>query len=268
MRLLTLLFLFLGTGSVLAQPSYPIDLSHWKLELPSGYSASEWKLSNFEKDRFAKPFFYFDAEDSAFVLEAYPTDGTSTAKYTKNTLREQMKPGSSSVNWTLEQGGVLEAEFQVVSMSKNRKGDYHDTILFQIQGRTSDDQTDELGLEKNTGPPFIKVIWQNGKIKVVRKILKEIDTVGEALLLKDSWKDDRAKSFRKAIDFNKAKIRISAKEGRIELQLDDQRAIVLRDTNVKQWYFENYFVAGNYLQSKDEGAHSIVKFFSLDVTHE
>ncbi len=268
MRLLLSVLLILFAVNATAQPKYSIDLGNWKLELPSGYSAAEWKLSNFEKDRFAKPFFYVDSTDGAFVLEAYPTDGTSTAQYTKSTLREQMKPGSSSVNWTLEQGGELTSEFQVTKMSKDEKGKYHKTILFQISGRTTDEQTALLGLDKNTGPPFLKVFWDNGKIRVVRKVLKDWNTVGEDLYLKDSWKDDKGKSFRKAINFDKATIRITAKEGRIEIKLNDQRAIVFRDTDVQQWYFENFFVAGNYLQSKEPGAHSIVKFYSLDVTHE
>lgn len=266
--ILSLLFISFST-QIAAQPSYDIDLTNWKLELPSGYTAAEWKLSNFEKDRFAKPFFYVDSTDGAFVLEAYPIEGsTSTARYTKSTLREQMKPGSSSVNWTLEQGGVLTSEFQVTEMSEDSRGKYHKTILFQIQGRTTDEQTVQLGLDKNTGPPFIKVFWDNGKIRVVRKVLKDWNTVGEDLVLNSSWEDDRGKAFRKAIDFNKAKISIIAEEGRIEIKLDDQRSIVFKDINVQQWYFENYFVAGNYLQTKDEGAHSVVKFYSLDVTHE
>ena len=268
MRTLFVSILSFLSLTLLAQPTYDIDLTNWKLELPSGYTAAEWKLSNFEKDRFAKPFFYVDSTDGAFVLEAYPVQGTSTARYTKSTLREQMKPGSSSENWTLEQGGVLNSEFQVTEMSKDERGKYHRTILFQIQGRTTDEQTAQLGLDKNTGPPFIKVFWENGKIRVVRKILKEWNTVGEDLVLNNSWEDDRGKAFRKAIDFNRASISIIAEKGRIEITLDDQRPIVFRDINVEQWYFENYFVAGNYLQTKDEGAQSIVKFYSLDVTHE
>lgn len=35
----------------------PIDLWNWKLELPTGYKASDWKLSNFQNDRFSRPFF-------------------------------------------------------------------------------------------------------------------------------------------------------------------------------------------------------------------
>lgn len=268
MRLLIISILISFSISLQAQPAYDIDLNNWKLELPSGYSAAEWKLSNFEKDRFAQPFFYVDSTDGAFVLEAYPVQGTSTARYTKSTLREQMKPGSSSVNWTLEQGGILNADFQVTEMSKDDRGKYHRTILFQIQGRTTDEQTAQLGLDKNTGPPFIKVFWENGKIRVVRKILKDWNTVGEDLVLNSSWEDDRGKAFRRGIDFNRASISIKAEKGRIEIKLDDQRPIVFRDINVDQWYFENYFVAGNYLQTKDEGAHSIIKFYSLDVTHE
>lgn len=268
MRYISAVLLLFLTTRITAQPTYNIDLTHWKLELPTGYTASEWKLSNFEKDRFAQPFFYVDSVDGAFVLEAYPAKGTSTAKYTKSTLREQMVPGSSSVNWTLEEGGVLESEFQVTHMSKDRRGKYYKTILFQIQGRTTDEQTEQLGLDKNTGPPLLKVFWENGKIRVVRKVLKEWDTVGEALLLSDSWKDDRGKAFRKPINFDKAKIKIIAQKGRIEIHLDDQRPIVFRDINVSQWYFENYFVAGNYLQSKEADAHSIVKLYSLEISHD
>lgn len=267
MRILFIACISLFSLAAFAQPQYNIDLTNWKLELPTGYSATEWKLSNFEKDRFAKPFFYLDPVDSAFVMEAYPAQGRSTAQYTKNTLREQMKPGSSSVNWTLEQGAVLEADFQVTQMSKDGKK-YHKTILFQISGRTTDEQTAQLGFEKNTGPPFLKVFWENGRIRVVRKVLEEWDTVGDALLMKDSWEDDKGKAFRKAIDFNRASIKIVAKEGRIEIHLDEQRPIIFRDTHVKQWYFENYFVVGNYLQSKDKDAHSIVKYYSLNVSHD
>ena len=268
MRLLTVVLFCVLPTLCLAQPKYNIDLTHWKLELPTGYQASEWKLSNFEKDRFAKPFFYLSSEDSAFVMEAYPAKGKSTARYTKNTLREQMKSGSSSVNWTLEQGGVLEADFQVTKMSKERGKNYHKTILFQIQGRTTNEQTEQLGLEKNTGPPLLKVFWDNGKIRVVRKVLKEWDAVGDDLLISKSWEDDKGKTFRKKIDFERAQIKISAQKGRIEVHLNDQKPIVFKDSNVKQWYFENYFSAGNYLQSKDKNAHSIVKFYSLNVSHE
>ena len=31
--------------------------------------------------------------------------------------------------------------------------------------------------------------------------------------------------------------------------------------------FENYFKAGNYLQSKDEGAFATVKYYDLEVSH-
>ena len=266
-RFYILIYFLLISVATSAQPKYKIDLTNWKLELPSGYTASEWKLSNFEKDRFAKPFFYVDPEDSAFVLEAYPVDGKSTAQYTKNMLREQMKPGSSSVNWTLKQGGVLEADFQVTEVTKDGRN-YHKILLFQIQGRTTNEQTEALGFEKNTGPPFLKIFWDNGKIRVVRKVLKEWNTLGNALLMKESWEDERGKSFRRDIDFNRAKIKIVVEEGKIEIQLNDQRPIIFDDLNVQQWYFENYFVAGNYLQTKEEGAKSIVKFYDLQVHHD
>jgi hypothetical protein len=114
-----------------------LSLTNWKLELPSGYTASDWKLSNFQQDKFAAPFFHLDSLDGALVMEAYPTTGTSKATYTKTTLREQMQPGSSDVNWTMKKGGTLEAEFQVTEMSKDSRGKYHRTILIEVDGKTS-----------------------------------------------------------------------------------------------------------------------------------
>ena len=203
-----------------AQRSFdgPIDLWHWKLELPNGYKASDWKLSNFQNDRFSQDFFYLDSEDNSLVMKAYPADGTSKAKYTRCTLREQVQAGSNDVNWTMKEGGVLQSEFKVDSITKNDKGQYHKTILFQIDGRTTAKQTKQLGLSKPTSLPMIKVYWQDGYLKVF-------------------------------------------------IQINDEKPIVYRDLSTSQWYFENYFTAGNYLQSKESNCYSSVKYYSLEVTH-
>ena len=245
----------------------PFDPMHWKLELPTGYKASDWKLSNFQNDRFAHPFFYLDSIDGALVMEAYPAEGKSTAKYTKNRMREQVQPGSSEINWTFKEGGVLEAEIQVVKMSQEN-GKYHKTILLELDGRTSEKQNEKLGLEKSKSFPLVKIFWENERIKVVRKALKEETTVGDALLLKDAWTDDKARYSNRKVGNDKFKIRISAEKNKLEIQIDDERPILFRDTSIRQWYLENYFVAGNYLQSKAEEAHCIVKYFNLKVTHE
>lgn len=264
----TLSFLLLVFGSKAQKPLKFMDIMNWKLELPSGYKASDWKLSNFQKDRFARPFFYLDSLDGALVMEAYPAkNSSSTARYTRNTLREQIQPGSNDVNWTMKQGGILEAEVQVAKMSQE-DGKYHKTILFQLDGRTSEKQTEKLGLEKPVSIPLIKVTWEKGRIKIQRKILKKESTAGDQLFSKDAWEEDSPRYSNKKVGFDNFKITISAKKGEVDIQIDDESPIIYRDTSVKQWYFENYFTAGNYLQSKSENAHSIVKYYYLKVTHD
>ncbi|MEM9053479.1 MAG: polysaccharide lyase family 7 protein [Bacteroidota bacterium] len=243
------------------------DMTHWKLELPTGYKASDWKLSNFRNDRFAKPFFYIDSLDGALVMEAYPAEGSSKAKYTRNTLREQMQPGSNDLNWTFKEGGVLEVEFQVTKMSKDESGKYHKTILFQIDGRTTEKQTELLGLEKPKSMPFLKIFWQNERLRMKRRVLKDESLVGDALLEKTAWKEDDGTILTDKIGFEKVKIRIEIKKGKLTIQINDEKPRIIRDINISQWYFENYFTVGNYLQTKDEGAHSIVKYYRLDVNH-
>lgn len=269
MRIILQLALFFAASiaCVQAQQS-PIDLNHWKLELPSGYSASDWKLSNYQKDRFAKPFFHLDTIDSALVMEAYPTQGTSKAKYTRNTLREQMQPGSNDLNWTMKQGGALVAELQVTEMSKDASNNYHRTVLMQIDGRTTKKQTKQMGMEKPKSMPLIKIYWQNEKIYITRKVLKDEAMVGDALLMQDSWREGDGVYSQETIGFEKVRIQIEMKKNKISIQINDEKPIVYRDLSVSQWYFENYFTVGNYLQSKDENAKAIVKYYELAVSHE
>lgn len=269
MRVFVFIVSFCIGSTAFSQKAGNIDLTHWKLELPTGYTASDWKLSNFQNDRFAKPFFYLDSIDGAIVMKAYPVfDGTSSSKYTKNTLREQMTPGSSSDNWTMKQGAFLEAEFQVTEMSTIEGKKYDRTLLFTIHGRTTDAQNSKLGLSKSESQPMFKVFWQDERIRVQRKVLKDPAQVGDKVLDKDSWEDDNGLFFNKKIGFGKAKIFIEVTDGQVKIGLDDQKPIVYKDTSVKKIQFENYFEVGNYLQSKNVGAHCTVKLYILKVTHE
>ncbi|MFK7755486.1 MAG: polysaccharide lyase family 7 protein [Flavobacteriales bacterium] len=244
------------------------DLTNWKLELPSGYQASDWKLSNYQNDKFVSPFVYLDPMDQSLVMKAYPSEGKSKAKYTRNNLREQVQPGTNDVNWTMKEGGVLETELQLTEISKDKSGKYHRTLLMQVDGRTDEKQTEELGLRKPNNIPFIKVYWQDERIYVTRKVLKDDSTVGDALLMKTSWTDEKGIYSREKIGFDKVKITITVKKNKVTVQINDEKPIQYRDLSVSQWYFENYFTVGNYLQSKDEKCYATVKYFKLEATHE
>lgn len=263
-----LLFLIANLASQAQVLDLPFSLDNWKLELPTGYKASDWKLSNFQRDRFAKPFFYLDLADTALTMIAYPAEGKSTARYTRCTLREQMQAGSNDVNWTFKDGALLETEFRVVEISEDlKKNKAHRTILFQIDGRTSSDQNEELGLEKSVSMPFLKIYWQDGWLYVKRRILKDEFTVGNALLDKNSWKESKGENLAK-IGHDKIKLSIEVKRGAVLIRVNNGKPLVYRDASVKQWYFENYFTAGNYLQSKDTNAYCMVKYYDLKLSHD
>jgi hypothetical protein len=168
----------------------------------------------------------------------------------------------------MKEGGVLEVEMEVESMSKGANGQYHRTILLQVDGRTTSKQTKQLGLEKPVSLPMLKIYWQEGYLKVVRKVLKDESTAGDALLSKNSWKEDKnTKHSESKVGFEKVRVRLELKRGKIVLQINDERPIVYRDLSVAQWYFENYFTVGNYLQTKDIGSHSTVNYYKIEVKH-
>ncbi len=267
-NLLQLLLLFFATCLSAQQPLDFIDIMNWKLELPSGYTASDWKLSNFQNDKFAQDFFYLDSIDGSLVMEAYPILGTkSTASYTKNTLREQMTPGSSSDNWLFTDGAYLEAEMEVASMSQEGKK-YDRTILITLHGRTTDEQTKALGLDKSASQPLVKIFWQDERIRVQRKVLEDPLMKGDKIFDKEYWEDDPGRYFNKKVGFEKFKIYVKIEEGRIEIGLDDQKPIIYRDLSVEKMLFENYFEVGNYLQTTALAAKSTVKIYKLKVSHE
>lgn len=242
---------------------------YWKIELPSGYKSSDWKFTNYKNDEALKPFFYKDSIDKALVFEAYQVpNSTSRSKYIRSNMREQMQPGSNYVNWTMKNGGVLEAEVQVTKMSKDEKGKYHRTLLVQVDGVTSEKDTKALGLSKPMSMPFVKIFWQGEKLRIKRRILKDETMVGDALLDKKSWKEESIDYSSENIGFEKVKLRVELKKGRIEIIINEEKPIVFNDFSVSQWYFENYFTVGNYLQTRDENAYSIVKYYNLNVSHE
>ena len=59
-----------------------------------------------------------------------------------------------------------------------------------------------------------------------------------------------------------------ASEGRLEVILNDEESVVYDDIHMQKWgVFENYFKAGNYLQTKDEGSFAKVKYYDLEISH-
>lgn len=267
MRKFAIAILILNAIVVAGQRANSIDLANWKLELPTGYSVVYPDILTFEDDDKVQDFLK-KQNDGSLLFKAFPSEGTSTAKYTKNILREQLIPGADEKLWTMKEGGVLSAQFTVQEMSKGENGTYHRTLLFQITGKSSNEQMEKLGEERPSSIPLLKVYWQNERIRVQRKILKVKSLEGDNLLRKDSWIDDSGRYLKEKVSFDDCHIEILVSEKQIEVRLNNEESLIYADASLAKWPFGNYFNAGNYLQTKSEGSLATVKFTKLNVSHE
>ena len=125
-----------------------------------------------------------------------------------------------------------------------------------------------MGKECVSYPIVIKIYWQNGYIRVVTKALKDLSASDTEILHTDAWKDGESHTFSERVDFEKFTIEIKASDGKLEVIFNESVSKTFEDIHIARWgVFENYFKAGNYLQSRDEGAFAKVKFYKLEVTH-
>ncbi|WP_026913737.1 polysaccharide lyase family 7 protein [Christiangramia portivictoriae] len=252
-----------------------IDLSHWKLTIPEGegkggaISVEPPEILNYAENETLKPFMYNDSTSGALVFYAYPSNATTAnTKYSRSELREQMEPGNDDVNWTFKDGGNLKARIAMEDVSRDKNGKYHKVIILQIHGRLTDEQKAEIGQKDNNAPPILKIYWDKGKIRVKTKELKFLETQPKGLLYDEAWGDDEGFSFKEEVGFKKFDLEVVVSEGKMLVSLNDNEFKVYENIHMQKWgVFENYFKAGNYLQTRDEGAFAKVKFYELNVTH-
>jgi len=152
-------------------------------------------------------------------------------------------------------------------ISKDSEGKYHRTIIMQIHGRLTNPQRDLIGENDNNAPPVLKIYWNKERVRVLRKVLKDLDVDDKSILTTDAWTDE-GHWFEKEVGFEKFQLEVIVSDGRMEVVLDDEERLVFEDEHMEKWsVFENYFKAGNYLVTRDHGAFSKVKFYSLEVSH-
>jgi hypothetical protein len=112
------------------------------------------------------------------------------------------------------------------------------------------------------------VYWQNGKIRVKTKTLKNASVSDNVILHKEAWGDDKGRTFNQEVGFGKFDIEIKVSEGKLSVSLNKTEYAVYENISIRRWgIFENYFKAGNYFQSRDEGSYAKVKFYKLEVSH-
>ena len=254
---------------------HEIDLSHWKVTIPEGegkggaISVKPPEILNYATNETLKPYMYNDSTTGALVFYAHPTSATTAnTKYSRSELREHMVPGDDNVNWTFKQGGILKARLAMNKVSRDKNGKYHKVIILQIHGRLTNEQRDLIGQKDNNAPPILKVYWQNGKIRVKPKTLKNASVSDNVILHKEAWRDDKGRTFNQEVGFGKFDIEIKVSEGKLSVSLNKTEYAVYENISIRRWgIFENYFKAGNYFQSRDEGSYAKVKFYKLEVSH-
>jgi hypothetical protein len=245
-----------------------IDLSNWKVTLPIGSptEVSPPAILDYANNSTLKPYMFNDLTDASLVFYTTPGSSTANSSYSRTELREQMTPGSNSVNWTFAQGGRMKGRLKMGDVHAGPNG-YDKTIVMQIHGRLTDTQKALIGAKDNNAPPILKLSWQSGKIRLYTKVLKDTLMSDKEALETDSW-DDKAISFKESVNFDEFTLEIIASDGRLEVILNDDESMVFEDIHIRRWgIFENYFKAGNYLQNKEADAYANVKYYDLTVSH-
>lgn len=247
-----------------------IDLNNWKVTLPIG-NPTEVKppeILNYATSSLLKPFMYNDSTDGSLVFYTYPGASTTNSSYSRTELREQMTPGSNNTNWTFAQGARMKGTLKLDDISKDASNSSHRTIIMQIHGRLTDTQKSTIGATDNNAPPMLKIYWAFGKVRVKTKILKDVNATGNAILPVSAWDDDDGVYFNEYVGNDPFTLEIIVSDGRMEIVLNDNERLVYSDIHIQKWgIFENYFKAGNYLATKDNGSFARVKYYDLEVTH-
>lgn len=247
-----------------------IDWKHWKVTLPVGKPTEIGypEIVDYANNKELKKLMYNDYTDGSVVFYAFPGATTANTSHSRCELREQMVPGENTPNWTFAQGGRLKGTLAMAAISKEANGEYHRTIIMQIHGRLTNEQRDLIDQKDNNAPPVLKIYWDNGKVKVKTKVLKDIAVSDKDILYTKAWEDDKGYTFKDAVGFNKFTLEVKVSDGRLEVILNNKESVVYDGFDLKRWgVFENYFKAGNYLQTLDVNAFAKVKFYSLEVSH-
>lgn len=252
-----------------------IDLSHWKVTLPAlnengkPYEIAPPEIFDYSTNEVAKPYMYLDDKKGAIVFHAMPTSSkTANTKFTRSELREQMVPGDNNTNWTFADGAYMKGKIAMEASTKDDNGKYHRTIIMQIHGRLTNEQRDLIGQKDNNAPPILKIYWDNGKIRIKTKLLKNLKAPDEAILHEEAWANDEGFNFDQKVDFNPFTLEVKVSKGKMVIILNGTDYKVYKGIHMERWgIFENYFKAGNYFQSRDEGSFSKVRFYELKVSH-
>ncbi|WP_066224616.1 polysaccharide lyase family 7 protein [Formosa haliotis] len=252
-----------------------VDLSHWSVTTPElnakgrAMNIEPPAILDYATDERLIPYMYNDSSIGALVFYSFPSNATTAnTKYTRSELREQMVPGDNNTNWKFADGAYMKGRLSMGDVSKSSDGKYHKVIIMQIHGRLSNEQRELIGQKDNNAPPILKIYWQDGKIRVKTKELKDLAASNEEILHEDAWVDDKGFTFEQEVGFGKFYLEVKVTDGKMVVILNKNEYAVYDNVHMRRWgVFENYFKAGNYFQSRDEGSFAKVNFYDLEVSH-
>lgn len=251
-----------------------IDLSHWKVTTPALDGSKPLEVSppeilDYATNEALKPYMYNDSLRGAIVFHAFPSQSTTrNTKYSRSELREQMVPSENNVNWTFKQGAYMKGKLSMKEVTRDADGKYHRVIIMQIHGRLTNEQRDLIGEDDNNAPPMLKIYWDNGKIRVKTKVLKNLNCTYEEMLHEDAWGNDDGFNFEQEVGFRKFTLEVKVTEGKLVVVLNKNEFKVYKNIHMQKWdIFENYFKAGNYFQTRDDGAYAKVNYYELEIKH-
>lgn len=256
-----------------------INFSNWKVTLPvdennngspDEYQPNQLINGGYRNITAVKSFMYDDVLDKSIVFYTFPNTTTANTSFSRTELRELINPANSKINWTLDTGGEMNGRLKMMEISTDNASSsrvFHRTIFMQIHGIISISDMNTYGFSSNNGPPLLKMYWEEGFIWAFKKSLVNEATTGINLLNTTSsiWKDEKINMG--YVGFNEFEFRIKASKGKLELQLNNESPNIYEDTSLAKWPFENYFKAGNYLQTTNSEAFARVKYYNLTVTH-
>lgn len=252
-----------------------IDLSHWKVTIPTPREKdgmpmefSPPEISNYAQIEALKEFMYPDSTDGSIVFYAYPLSSTANSKYSRSELREQMIPGNNNANWKFEDNAYMKVTMSVPQVTRDSKGKGHRVIIAQIHGKLTKEQQKLIGQKDTNAPPVLKIYFQDGRIQVKTKKRLLANMSEKELLVTKNWVDDKGYTFNKMVGKNKFTLEVIVSKDRLEVVLNGNERAVYDNDSIKDYgIFNNYFKTGNYLTTRDHGAHARVKIYDLEVRH-
>ena len=162
----------------------------------------------------------------------------------------------------------MKGKLAMEEVTRDKDGKYHRVIIMQIHGRLTNEQRDLIGADDNNAPPILKIYWDKGKIRVKTKVLKSLNATSTGILHEEAWGDDEGFNFEQEVGFGKFTLEVKASEGKLVVVLNNNEYKVYENIHMQKWgVFENYFKAGNYFQTRDEGAYAKVRYYELEVKH-